>query len=280
METEIKKSINRALKEDRSSHDITTNLLVPLKQISEASIIARENAVVCGIEVIRYLFKKLDPSMKMKFYYKNGDKIKRNSKIVDLRGKTRAILSGERAALNFIAYLSGISTETNKFVERVHPYKVKIMDTRKTIPGLRYLVKMAVRAGGGVNHRFNLKEMVMIKDNHLIAYKKEKNIEETVAHIRQKTSKLVILEVDTLSQFKQALKAQPDIILLDNMNPDQLKKAVHLNKSANKPCLLEASGGITLRTIRSIAKTGVNRISIGALTHSPDAIDFSMEFRG
>jgi len=280
MEPVFKKIIDRALFEDESKSDITTNILVTANQISKAEIIVREDVIVCGLEVIKYIFKKLDPKMQFTAHCKDGDKKKRNNKILSLKGKTRAILTGERVALNFIAYLSGVSTETNKFVKKTHPFKVKIMDTRKTIPGLRALVKMAVRAGGGVNHRFNLKEMVMIKDNHLIAYKREKTIENAIAQVRKRTTKLIVIEVDSIIQFKQALEAQPDIILLDNMTPKQLRKAVELNKKSSNKCLLEASGGITLRTIRSVAKTGVDRISIGALTHSPNAIDFSMEFKG
>jgi len=276
----FQKIIDRALKEDQSHHDITTNILVPENQISKACIIVRQEAVICGLDVAKYIFKKFDPKMKFTFFCKDGDRLKRNCKVVCLKGKTRAILTGERLVLNFMAYLSGISTETNKFVKKAHPYQVKIMDTRKTIPGLRALVKMAVRTGGGVNHRFNLKEMVMIKDNHLIAYKREKTIENAIKHVRKKTRKIIVIEVDSLIQFKQALDAQPDIILLDNMSPRQLKKSVKINNESKNKCLLEASGGITLRTIRAVAKTGVDRISIGALTHSPNAIDFSMEFKG
>lgn len=279
MNLEIKKSIARALAEDCNKQDITTGILVPRNQISEACIIAQEEAVICGLEIIKYIFKKLDPKMHFRFYRKDGGKIRKNGRAVFLKGKTHAILSGERVALNFISYLSGISTQTNRFVEEVKTYKVQVMDTRKTIPGIRALAKMAVRVGGGVNHRFNLKEMVMIKDNHLVAYKKNGCIKEAISKIREKTSKIIIMEVDNLTQFRQTLKACPDIILLDNMSLNQIKKAVALNKKDKNSILLEASGGITLKNIRSIAKTGVDRISVGALTHSPKSIDFSMEFK-
>ncbi len=279
MDKEIKKSISRAIQEDRIHHDVTTQLLVPPHHLSEADIVAKEETVVCGIEVVQAIFQRLDPDMKITVHKKDGDRARKHQKIIHLKGKTRALLSGERIALNFLAYLSGIAYLTNQFVTRVRPYKAKIMDTRKTIPGLRALVKMAVRTGGGVNHRFNLKEMVMIKDNHQTAYcNKERSVEKAIKRIRSKTSHLIVVEVDTLIQFKQALKAQPDIILLDNMPPRQLKKAVEINKKRKKPCLLEASGGINLRNIRAVAKTGVDRISIGALTHSPQATDYSMEF--
>jgi len=278
MEKDIKLSISRAIEEDHIHHDITTQLLVPTKHISEANIVAKEETVVCGTELVKDIFHRLDPRMKLTFLKKDGDRVKRHQRIVHLKGKTRAILSGERIALNYMAYLSGIAYLTNQFVVRARPYKAKIMDTRKTIPGLRALVKMAVRTGGGVNHRFNLKEMVMIKDNHHVAYIKERSIERAIKKIRSKTKHLIVVEVDTLIQFKQALKARPDIILLDNMPPRRLKKAVEINKKSEKPCLLEASGGINLRNIKAVAKTGVDRISIGALTHSPQASDYSMEF--
>jgi len=280
MEKNILTSISRAIKEDRIHHDVTTQLLVPTKHISEAEIVAKEETVVCGTDLVKNIFHRLDPKMKISILQKDGNLVKRHQKIVHLKGKTRAILSGERIALNYIAYLSGIAYLTNQFVLRARPHKPKIMDTRKTIPGLRALVKMAVRTGGGVNHRFNLKEMVMIKDNHQMAYcNKERSIERAIKRIRSKTNHLIVVEVDTLVQFKQALKAHPDIILLDNMPPRRLKKAVEINKKAKKPCLLEASGGINLRNIKAFAKTGVDRISIGALTHSPQASDYSMEFK-
>jgi len=278
MEKRIDLIIRRALKEDHSDRDITTNILVSPSQTSRAYIIVKENAVVCGLDVVRAIFQKLDRNMNIKEHAREGDKVKKGTKIVSLKGKTRALLTGERVALNFLSYLSGIATITNRFVEKARPYEVKIMDTRKTLPGLRGLVKMAVRAGGGVNHRFNLKEMVMIKDNHQIAYQKDKTIQDAIRHVRARTKKMIMVEVDTIIQFRQALKGRPDVILLDNMSPKQIGKIVSLNRKSPAPCLLEASGGINLRNIRAIAKTGVDRISIGTLTHSPRAVDFSIEF--
>jgi len=278
MEKRVNEIITRALREDHSHKDITTNILTRPDQKSEAYILTREDTIVSGLEIVRKIFRKLDSRMQFKFFHKDGDRARRNRKIIGLYGKTRALLTGERVALNFLSYLSGIATITHQFVQRVNPYPVKIMDTRKTLPGLRGLVKMAVRAGGGVNHRFNLKEMVMIKDNHQVAYKKDKTIQEAIRHVRRNTSRMIMVEVDTIPQFRQALEANPDVILLDNMTPRQMRKIVAINKKSSNPCLLEASGGINLRNIRSIAKTGVDRISIGALTHSPRAIDFSMEF--
>jgi nicotinate-nucleotide pyrophosphorylase (carboxylating) len=275
---EIKQIINRAIKEDHIHQDITTNLLVPKNQMSEAHIIAKEPSVLCGTEIAAAIFHRLDPNLHLRFFHTDGECLKTNTRVVYLKGKTRALLSGERVALNFLSYLSGIATITHKYVRHVHPLKVKIMDTRKTLPGLRVLVKMAVRAGGGVNHRFNLKEMVMIKDNHQIAYPRENSIKHAIQRIRSKTDHLIVVEVDDLLQFHQALEADPDIILLDNMRANQIQKAVKLNQERGKKCLLEASGGVNLANIRSIAKTGVDRISIGAITHSSKAMDFSMEF--
>jgi len=278
MESQISQSVRQALREDQSHRDVTTNILVKPEQVSEAFIIVREWAVVCGLNVVREVFRQLDPRIEVKSLVREGETVRKNKRIAHIQGSTRGILSGERVALNYLAYLSGVATETYRFVQRIRPLPVKIMDTRKTIPGLRALVKMAVRSGGGVNHRFDLKEMVMIKDNHQVAYKTDHTIQKAILHVRRKTRKKILVEVDTITQFKEALAAQPDVILLDNMTLKQLRQAIRINQASPRPCVLEASGGITLRTIRRIAKTGVDRISIGALTHSPKAIDFSMEF--
>ena len=188
------------------------------------------------------------------------------------------MLSGERTALNFLSYLSGISTLTHHYVDKVKPHPVMIMDTRKTTPGLRALEKMAVRFGGGVNHRFNLNEMVMIKDNHRIAHEREAPISEAILKVRRRTNKQICVEVDNIVELKHALEVPPDIILLDNMSCARMRKAVQIKKESGKNCLLEASGGVTLKNVAEIAATGVDRISVGELTHSPGTIDFTMEF--
>ncbi|HOY10021.1 MAG TPA: carboxylating nicotinate-nucleotide diphosphorylase [Candidatus Omnitrophota bacterium] len=278
MRAVINKAIQQALQEDHSDRDVTTHCLVSEDQISKATIISRETCMVCGLEIITAIFRRLDKKMKITCHAQDGEEVLKNQKVISFEGKTRALLSGERVALNFFSYLSGIATLTNRFVDKVSDLPVKIMDTRKTIPGLRALVKMAVRCGGGVNHRFNLNEMVIIKDNHLLAYEKDATVRDAIRHVRRQTKKLIVVEVDTFAQFKQALEADPDIVLLDNMSIPQLKKAVQYCKRQKKTCLLEASGGINLHNVRHIALTGVDRISIGALTHSPRAIDFSMEF--
>ena len=275
----INKIVAQALAEDIHGKDITTDFLVDPQHISHAHIIAKEDAVVCGLAIVKVIFKKLNPRLRLKFYVQDGQKVRKGDKIVHLKGHTRAILSGERVALNFLGYLSGISTLTHHFVQKIRPYRVKILDTRKTIPGLRALEKTAVRYGGGVNHRFNLNEMVLIKDNHRHANHKNLTIPEAIRLVRQKTAKPVEIEVDTLAQFRQALDADPDMILLDNMPPRTLRKAVRLKKASRKRCILEASGGVNLKNVVAVAKTGVDHISVGALTHSSKDINFSMEIK-
>lgn len=278
----INKIIKDALKEDITNQDITTNCLIPDDHTCEATIIFREPAVVSGLDFAKRVFELIDPDLKISLLVKEGQKVKANSKIIKFRGKTATILKGERTALNFLAYLSGISTKTASFVTAVKGTKAQILDTRKTTPGLRHLEKYAVRAGGGVNHRFNLKEMVLIKDNHREIHP-DMTTDEIVLAIKKRTKKIIVVEVDTLSQFKNALKATPDVILLDNMSVLQMEKAVKINHDAyrkhliSKKPLLEASGGITLKNVHAIAKIGIDRISLGCLTHTHRAIDVSME---
>ncbi|MEW5895770.1 MAG: carboxylating nicotinate-nucleotide diphosphorylase [Candidatus Omnitrophota bacterium] len=274
----INKIIDQALTEDLSDKDLTTNILFDKNKVSEAYIMTREEALICGVDIVKRVFRKLDPLMKVTCYKNDGDFVSSNTKIITLRGKTRALLSGERTALNFLSYLSGISTLTHKYVEKVKPINVQIMDTRKTTPGLRMLEKMAVRTGGGINHRFNLNEMVLIKDNHRITHEREAPIQAAIEKVRKRTHKQVCVEVDNINEFKNALEAEPDIILLDNMDCKRMRKAVKIRNVSGKLCLLEASGGITLKNVLAVAKTGIERISIGALTHSPGTIDFTMEF--
>jgi len=271
--------ISKALEEDAHDMDITTNYLIPKESISEGFIVSKENSILCGIEIAKRLFQKLDPEIKFQAFFSDGDSLKKDNKIVHIKGKTRAILTGERTALNFLCYLSGISSNTNHFVKAVRPYKSQILGTRKTTPCLRKLEKYAVKCGGGINHRHNLKEMIMIKDNHRNIYHGKISLTDAILKFQKTHSEKIIVEVDTLAQFKEALNAQPNIILLDNMNLQQLRKAVKINKKlpSSKQSLLEASGGITLRNVRNIAKTGVDRISIGSLTHTHKAINMSLE---
>ena len=273
----LNKIVLQALQEDRAFQDITTRLLIGKNKTSQAYIVTKENAVICGLEIARRIFQKLDPHIQIRSAYKDGNKVTKNKKVLFLKGKTRAILSGERVALNFLSHLSGIATLTNQFVKAAGNPKVKIMDTRKTTPGWRDLERLAVKVGGGTNHRHDLADMVMVKDNHLLAVGKKMALPKIIRHLRRKTKKTLEIEVDNLVQLKAALTASPDIILLDNMTAAQLRQAVKINKQNKKPSRLEASGGISIKNIRLIAQTGVDRISIGALTHSAGAIDFSLE---
>lgn len=276
---DVRHYIDIALKEDLGKHDITTDFLIPWKSLSNAHIINREPGVLCGLKLVKGVFNALDKNVNVRTDFKDGDYVPKNTKVVLLEGRTRPLLTGERVALNFLGYLSGIATNTRKLVDMVAPYKAKILDTRKTTPGLRILKKYAVRCGGGTSHRFDLHEMVLIKDNHLQASHPHISIPEAIRMVRKRTRKLIEIEVDTLEQFKEALTANPDIVLLDNMDPAKLRQAVAINQkmpNAKRP-LLEASGGITEKNIRAIARTGVDRISMGSLTHTIRMLDFSME---
>jgi len=276
MDKDIDKIIARALSEDTAQNDITTAALFSKAAQSKACIIAKEEGVICGLLIGKRIFQKLDKNITFQAHVKEGQQVKKGVKLATIKGKTRALLTGERVVLNFVGYLSGIASQTRKYVQAIKSTKAQILDTRKTTPSLRVLEKYAVRCGGGYNHRHNLSEMAMIKDNHWAA---GVSITDAVRKIRQKTRKKIEVEVDDFKQLQQALDANADIILLDNMTIAQIKKAVMLVKKAkvkNKP-LLEASGGINLKTVRAIAQTGVNRISIGALTHTHKALNVSME---
>lgn len=275
---ETKQFILNALLEDTFNQDITTNLLVPKNKTSGAYIFVKEDAVLCGLSIVKQVFRKIDKNIYLQTYFKDGDRVKKGTKVMFLEGKTRALLTGERTALNFLGFLSGIATNTYHYVERVYPYKAQILDTRKTTPGLRKLEKYAVRCGGGINHRHNLNEMILIKDNHHQISERFEELILVLKKFRQRNKKPVMIEVDTIKQLKQFIQAEPDFILLDNMSIPQLREAVLFvkNLKGKKP-LLEASGGITLETVREVAKTGVDRISTGALTHTYQIIDVSME---
>lgn len=271
--------IRRALREDAANNDVTTNSLIPKHHVSRAIIIVKEDAVICGLTVVERVFKIMDPRIHFQAVHKDGKKIKRNTIIAKIEGKTRAILTGERVALNFLGYLSGIGTDTSRFVAKTRHTKAKILDTRKTTPGLRLLEKRAVKCGGGHNHRPDLGELVLIKDNHRDACHPHLSIPEAIKRARKKTKKIIEIEVDTLKQFKEALTAAPDMILLDNMNCAQMKKAVAIVRKLprRRRPILEASGGITLRSVAQVARTGVDCISIGSLTHTHNGIDVSLE---
>ncbi len=271
--------VRAALVEDHARHDVTTQRLIGASEISRARIIIKEKAVVCGLALVRQVFQELDKNVRCVFLCSEGKEAGKNVTVLTVQGKTRALLVGERTALNFLGYLSGIATNTHQYVRAALPYKAVILDTRKTTPTLRELEKYAVRCGGAENHRSNLEDMILVKDNHRWACRRM-SVARMVRRLRKGTTKVIVFEVDTLVQFEQVLAAGVDIILLDNMNCPQMEKAVALrNKTGKKGRpLLEASGGITLKNIKQIARTGVDRISVGALTHSRRSIDVSMEF--
>ncbi|WP_058485647.1 carboxylating nicotinate-nucleotide diphosphorylase [Defluviitalea phaphyphila] len=266
--------IKRALLEDMNYGDITTDTLISPSQISKGNFIAKEDGVIAGIEVAKRVFKFFDDTIEFEIYKKDGSFVKKGEIIACIEGKTASILKCERTALNLLQRLSGIATMTRNLVKEVEDTKVRIVDTRKTIPGLRVLEKYAVTMGGGYNHRFNLSDGVLIKDNHIFAVG---GIKEAINKIRNKiphTMKIEI-EVENLEQLKEALDAKADIIMLDNMSLDMMREAVKIN---NGRALLEASGNITVENVRDIAKTGVDIISCGALTHSVKALDISLKF--
>ena len=294
---EFQSIVDMALAEDLSLGDVTTDALIDPNLRAQASIIVKRSGVLAGIEVAAFVFQRVDPSLKFDILVNDGAKVKAGDVVASLEGAVASILKAERVALNFLQRLSGIATETARYVEAVAPitpsppsrddygvstYGVrtsgaKIMETRKTTPGLRALEKYAVRIGGGHNHRKNLGDGVLIKDNHLAAlHSSGAYIAEVVRRARQNTPHTlkIEIEVETVEEARQAIEAGADIILLDNMSLDGMRQAVEL---ARGRALTEASGGITLDNVRAVAETGVDFISIGALTHSPKALDISLE---
>lgn len=273
--------VDLAIREDIGSGDITTQSVNMPEENFMGVFTSREVGVLAGIDLLPFILKKISPTSKTKLLLKDGAKLKRGSKIAIIKGPTSGVLLAERIILNFLQRLSGIATITNQFVSKVEGSKAKILDTRKTTPGWRILEKYAVLCGGGENHRMGLYDMVMIKDNHIssLSHTSTTPIREAVSRARNAVgnSKKILVEVDNLIQMAEALSISPDIILLDNMDIQNLKKAVQLRNKTMPKILLEASGGVNLKTVQKIAKTGVDRISIGALTHSVKALDIGLD---
>ncbi len=273
--------IDLAIREDVATGDVTTDAMVPAKARAIGRIVAREKAIVAGGATAAEVFRRIEPALHVSLQRQDGDPVDVGDVVLEVRGAARPILTAERVALNFLQHLSGIATMTRRFVDAAENPKVKILDTRKTTPGLRKLEKEAVVAGGGVNHRFGLFDMVLVKDNHLAASSGFSEFAVRLKKIREKNPQIRIeLEADRLEQVRNFLGIDDvDVILLDNMKPAQIREAIALRKSQQrrKPVAFEASGGVTLKNIRQIAATGVDSISIGALTHSARAIDFSLE---
>ena len=275
---EIRRAVQAALAEDIGGGDATTLAIVPETATAKAVLRAHEPLVVAGLDFAEAAFRELSTAVKMKRLAKDGRRVKAGASLLKISGPARAILSAERVALNFVQRLSGVATLTARFVEAVKDTSAQILDTRKTTPGWRRFEKYAVACGGGKNHRLGLFDLVLIKDNHLAALRgaKPNVIAAAVRRAREKNPRLKIeVEADTLEQAGQAADAGADIILLDNMNPAQLRLAVQKTKGRAKT---EASGGVNLGNVRAMAKTGVDFISVGALTHSARAVDIGLDF--
>lgn len=268
----VDKIIKNALIEDIPSEDITTNSIVDTKSISTVELLCKEEGIIAGLEVFKRVFEILG-NVEVELYKCDGDKVYPKDKVGFLKGSTRNLLIGERIALNLLQRMSGIATLTNEFIREIEHTNAKLLDTRKTTPNLRILEKYSVKVGGGCNHRFNLSDGVMLKDNHISAAGGIKNAVELV---RKNSSFVRKIEVETenLEMVKEALDVKVDIIMLDNMSLDKAREAVEL---INKRALTEFSGNVELSKIKEIAESGVDYISVGALTHSAKILDFSMK---
>lgn len=274
---QIADSVRAALREDRVDEDITSHVIIPANMKATAHIIAQDQLVVAGIQIAQTVFREIDQTLRITLRKRDGDQARANDVLLRVTGSVRPILMGERVALNFLQHLSGIATLTAKFCEIARAYGVKIVDTRKTVPGLRHFQKWAVRLGGGTNHRSSLADGILIKDNHLsILQTKKIGIADACRKAREQSPPglRVEVEVETLDQVREALRGKADVIMLDNMRPASIRQAVSLIKGR---AAVEVSGGVTLSNVREIAATGVDYISVGALTHSAPAANIHLE---
>jgi nicotinate-nucleotide pyrophosphorylase (carboxylating) len=274
---QIEEIIDRALAEDLGRGDVTTEALISADRRGTGFIVAKKEGILASINVAKQVFHRVDPELKVEVLLEDGAQIKPGSKLANVSGSIASILAAERVALNFLQRLSGIASETNRYVEAVNGLPVRIMDTRKTTPGLRSLEKHAVKVGGGENHRMSLGDGILIKDNHLAVLRSQGlNTKQIVARARQNSPQRLPVEVEvgTVSEASEAAEAGADIVMLDNMSLEDMREAVKL---IHGRALVEASGGITLDNVRAVAETGVDFISIGALTHSARALDISLE---
>ncbi len=270
--------IRHALIEDIGKGDITTELTIPKDKDIEAKLVAKENCIICGMKLAERAFTLSDKGVKFNALVKDGQAAKSGKTIAEISGDASHILTSERVALNLLSMLSGIATTTRQYVKAASPHKVKITDTRKTMPGLRELQKYAVRIGGGYSHRMGLDEMILIKDNHIKVTEGYDKLPSVPKGFK------IEIEVQNIDEFKHALRFKPDVIMLDNMKIEDVKEAVKIRnntefKSHHLPTKLEASGGITLENIQEVASTGVDIISVGALTHSVDSINISLDIK-
>jgi nicotinate-nucleotide pyrophosphorylase (carboxylating) len=274
----IQKIAKRSLAEDLSAGDPTTDNFVAKNVKAAAKIFAKENGVIAGVEITKEVFRILDKNIKFKVFKADGSAVKKGETVLEISGKARALLSGERVALNYLQHLSGVASAAADYVKELKGTKTKLLDTRKTIPGLRILEKYAVKAGGGENHRLDLSKMVMVKDNHLQL--SLKRLALGIAQLRKKQPGLKIeVEVNDLALLDEIVKLDIDVVMLDNMTIAEMKKAVAKVKKAKAKLLIEASGNVSLKNIRKIALCGVDFISVGNITHSVKALDLSMLFK-
>lgn len=277
--------IDRALAEDIGAGDVTTVWTVPADVRATGRLMAKRPGVIAGLEVVRLVFQRIDPRLQLRVSIQDGDRVEPGQRFADISGPVGGILTGERTALNFLQHLSGIATLTARYVSAVAGTSAQIADTRKTIPGLRQVEKYAVRMGGGMNHRLGLYDMILIKDNHIAA---AGGITRAVERCRQQmhahgSALKIEVEAETLAQVEEAARQMVDRIMLDNMSLDDMRAAVALVRrmtASGRPIELEASGAIVLDRVRAVAETGVDLISIGALTHSAPALDISLEMTG
>jgi nicotinate-nucleotide pyrophosphorylase (carboxylating) len=273
LEETVTRDVTRALAEDIGAGDLTA-ALIPADRTSHARLLTRQSGVLCGVEWFRRTFEELDPDVEIFWHHDDGDDIVADTSLCELEGKSRAILTGERTALNFIQLLSGVATRTRQFVRAIEGTRARILDTRKTLPGLRMAQKYAVATGGGMNHRMGLHDGVLIKENHIVAAGGLANAVRDASHSVPEGTMLQV-EVETLEQLREALDAGAKLILLDNFDLPRMREAVRI---AGDSAELEASGGVTFESVRAIAETGVHRISVGALTKDVKALDLSMRF--
>ncbi|MEA3253377.1 MAG: carboxylating nicotinate-nucleotide diphosphorylase [Chloroflexota bacterium] len=275
---QIEEIVDRALAEDLGGGDVTTEALISEDRQGKASIVVKQEGILAGADVARKVFQAVDPELRVDVLIEDGAQVKPGSVITRVQGRAASILKAERVALNFLQMLSGIASETNRYVKAVEGSPVRIMDTRKTTPGLRVLEKYAVKLGGGKNHRMNLADGILIKDNHIAELRSGGlSLKEILDRARANAPRRlkVEIEVRTVPEAREAAEAGADIIMLDNMSLKDMRLAV---KSIQGRTLIEASGGITLDRVRAVAETGVDFISVGALTHSAKALDISLEF--
>jgi nicotinate-nucleotide pyrophosphorylase (carboxylating) len=274
MNGQIEQLIELSLSEDIGAGDRTCEAIIDMDLSAKGSILAKEEGVIAGLEIARMVFRRLDPDILFYTSFEDSDKVMKGEEVATLEGRVKTILSGERTALNFLQRLSGIATLTSRYAEKIRDTEVKILDTRKTTPGLRALEKYAVRMGGGENHRMGLFDMILIKENHI---KTVGSISEAVRRAKAKyPGEKIEVETRNLREVKEATDSGADWIMLDNMSIEETKKAVKVIRSSKRESKIEASGRIDLDSVREIALTGVDFISIGALTHSAPVLDFSL----